>query len=323
MKVVVTGGAGFIGSNIAKECIRRKDDVLVVDCFNTGERFSNGNFKAFGSYKNLLDYDGDIFCGDICDEKTLKAIEDFAPDAIFHEAAISDTTVKEESEIMRTNINAFRALLELSLKLRAKLVYASSGAVYGSAPSPQKIWHSESPKNAYGFSKFMMDKIAKEWCKEHKKAHVVGLRYFNVYGGGEFYKGSTASMVLQFGLQMLQNGSVKLFEGSGDIYRDFVYVGDVVRANIFALKAPNGVYNVGTGKARSFEDIVDILATKLGISVTKNYIPNPYKSAYQFHTQADLSGSNKLGYLPKYSLEDGIKYYIDEIKSIYESLKNA
>lgn len=321
MRVVVTGAAGFIGSNLARHFASLNHEVLAIDCFNSGEKFSNGNFKAFGSYQNLLDYGGDLLYGDICDEKIIKKIEHFAPHAIYHEAAISDTTVSEQNAIMMVNINAFKELLIAAKKIGAKLVYASSAAVYGDAKSPQKVWHSESPKNAYGFSKLMMDKIARNWCCEHKKASVVGLRYFNAYGAGEYYKGRTASMVLQFGLQLLQNGSAKLFEGSNQIYRDFVYIKDIIRANELALAARNGVYNVGTATPRSFEDIVDILGRELGVEAKKEYIPNPYKSAYQFHTQADLSP--QLKYKSKYSLEAGIKDYAPSIKKIYESLKNA
>ena len=236
MKIVVTGGAGFIGSNLAKHFEDLGHEVLVIDCFNSGERFSNGNFKAFGDYRNLLDFSGEIYCGDICDIKTLEKIADFAPHAIFHEAAISDTTVSEQDAIMRTNINAFVDIMNLAKKLGSKLVYASSGAVYGDAPSPQSIWASEKPKNAYGFSKFMMDKIASNHCTTNPSAHVVGLRYFNVYGKSEYFKGKTASMVLQFGLQMLKSGSARLFEGSDKICRDFVYIRDIVAANEAAQK---------------------------------------------------------------------------------------
>ncbi|MCI6299434.1 MAG: NAD-dependent epimerase/dehydratase family protein, partial [Campylobacter sp.] len=208
-------------------------------------------------------------------------------------------------------------------KLGSKLVYASSGAVYGDAPSPQSIWASEKPKNAYGFSKFMMDKIASNHCATNPSAHVVGLRYFNVYGKSEYFKGKTASMVLQFGLQMLKSGSARLFEGSDKICRDFVYIRDIVGANEAALKAKSGVYNAATGKARSFESIVDILAEVLNINVKKEYIPNPFIGAYQFHTQADLSKNANLEFLAKWSLEAGIADYADEIKEIFKKEQNA
>lgn len=324
MKIVVTGAAGFIGSNLAKYFANRGDEVLAVDIFRDLNTFSNGNLRSFGHFKNLLEFSGDIYCGDICEVSTLKIIADFAPNAIFHQAAISDTTVSEQNEIMRVNLNSFSELLKLSLKCDANLVYASSGATYGNAPSPQCVNKSENPLNAYGFSKLMMDKMAQNFCLKNPAAKVVGLRYFNVYGAGEFYKNKTASMILQFGLQMLKDGKVRLFEGSQNIYRDFVYIKDILFANELGLNAPNGVYNVATSKARSFSQIVDILENELDIKCEREYIKNPFTKGYQFHTQADLSTSQKfLKYTPKFSLELGIKDYKDEIKRIFKDEINA
>jgi len=162
----------------------------------------------------------------------------------------------------------------------------------------------------------MMDNLAKEY---YNKIRVVGLRYFNVYGEREFFKNKTASMVLQFGLQLLKGESAKLFEGSDKIKRDFIYIEDVIQANIKATKAKSGVYNVGTGKARSFQDIVDILKKELNITREDIYIPNPYAKQYQYFTQANIEETKKeLKYEPRFSLEEGIKSYIPEIKRIYE-----
>ena len=324
MKIVVTGAAGFIGSNLAKHFANCAHKVLGVDIFRDNKTFDNGNLRSFGHYKNLLDFSGDIYCGDICDASTLEKIADFAPDAIYHEAAISDTTVSEQSEIMRVNVNSFGALLNLSLKSGARLIYASSGATYGNSPSPQTVGKSENPLNAYGFSKLMMDKMAANFCSTNAGAKVVGLRYFNVYGGGEFYKNKTASMVLQFGLAMLKDGKVKLFEGSENIYRDFVYIKDIIRANELALNAKNGVYNAATGKARAFSDLVDILERELNVKCEREYIKNPFVRGYQFHTQANLSTSKTaLKYEPQYSLEQGISDYKDEIRRIFKDEINA
>ena len=150
-KIVITGGAGFIGSNLANYFENLGADVLVVDIFRTGERFDNGNLKSFGHYKNLLKFGGRVLEGDINDRKTLKSIAKFKPDAIFHEAAISDTTVNDQSIMIKTNLNAFAKLLEICKEIDAKMIYASSAATYGNAKSPQKIWHSEEPRNVYGF----------------------------------------------------------------------------------------------------------------------------------------------------------------------------
>ncbi|AJC84422.1 ADP-glyceromanno-heptose 6-epimerase [Campylobacter peloridis] len=317
MRVVITGGAGFIGSNLALE-LQNEHEVLIVDKMQGGDRLDNGNLECFGHFKNLLDFKGELYTGDINDEKTLKVIKNFKPDVIFHKAAISDTTAYNQNKVLTTNLNTFADFIKLSLELNAKLIYASSASVYGDAPSPQCVDFSEAPKNPYAFSKLMMDNLAKKYFD---KMHIIGLRYFNVYGKNEFFKNTTASMILQFGLQILSNKNPRLFEGSDRIYRDFVYIKDVVSANLQALNSKNGIYNVATGKARTFQDIVNILQKELNTNLKCEYIPNPYKKAYQFHTQAKLDES--FSYRPKFSLEDGIKDYLPEIKRIFQKEINA
>lgn len=317
MRIVITGGAGFIGSNLALE-LQNEHEVLIVDKMQGGDRLDNGNLECFGHFKNLLDFKGELYTGDINDEKTLKVIKNFKPDVIFHKAAISDTTAYNQNKVLTTNLNTFADFIKLSLELNAKLIYASSASVYGDAPSPQCVDFSEAPKNPYAFSKLMMDNLAKKYFD---KMHIIGLRYFNVYGKNEFFKNTTASMILQFGLQILSNKNPRLFEGSDRIYRDFVYIKDVVSANLQALNSKNGIYNVATGVARTFQDIVDILQKELNTNLKCEYIPNPYKKAYQFHTQAKLDES--FSYRPKFSLEDGIKDYLPEIKRIFQKEINA
>lgn len=323
MKIAITGGAGFIGSNLAKHFMS-EHDVLVVDCFRSDKTFSNGNLRSFGHFKNLLGFSGEIYCGNICDSATIQKIRQFKPDVILHQAAISDTTVKEQDEILKVNLNSFYDLLEISRDLNAKMVYSSSAATYGDSPGPQKVWESESPINVYGFSKFMMDKLALKFDKEFG-TKTIGLRYFNVYGAGEFYKNKTASMVLGFGLQILSRKPPKLFHGSNKILRDFIYIKDIILANELAIKSSiGGIFNVGTGVARSFQDIADILQKQIGVNYGNEYIPNPFSSQYQFFTQADIEPTKTaLGYEPKWSLEDGIKDYLPEIIKIHESLKDA
>jgi len=318
--ILITGGAGFIGSNLAFYFQENfpKAKVVVFDIFRTGETFDNGNLKSFGHYKNLLGFKGEIISGDITKKEDLNRLRDYRFDYIFHEAAISDTTVSDQKIMIDTNLNAFRDILDIAEEMKASVVYASSGATYGNAPAPQTVGHEE-PANIYGFSKLMMDNLTNERIKS-ADISIVGLRYFNVYGPREYFKNSTASMVLQFGHQILSGKKPRLFENSDKILRDFIYIDDVIQANIKACNPKkSGVYNVGTGEARSFQDIVDILQRELGTDLECEYIPNPFIGRYQFFTQADIEPTREyLGYEPQVSLEEGIKRYILEIKRIYE-----
>ena len=319
--ILITGGAGFIGSNLAFYFQEKHPEakVVVLDCFRSGETLSNGNLKSFGHFKNLVGFRGEVISGDINDKDLLLDLEvNYKFDYIFHEAAISDTTAQEQDLMIKTNVNAYHDLLKLALSHGANMIYASSGATYGDAPSPQKVGV-EAPNNVYGFSKLSMDHLSREYMRD-ADISIVGLRYFNVYGPKEYFKNSTASMVLQFGHQILAGKNPRLFEGSDKILRDFIYIEDIIQANIKAMEPKeSGIYNVGTGKARSFQDIVDILQHELGTSLECEYIPNPFVGSYQFFTQADIeSTKGALGYAPAYEMEDGIKAYVSEIKRVYE-----
>jgi len=320
--ILITGGAGFIGSNIAFYFQNNYPDatVVVFDKFRNNETFSNGNLKSFGHYKNLLGFKGIVISGDITNDDDLKNLEtSYKFDYIFHQAAISDTTVAEQDIMIATNVNAYENLLKIAIKHNANMIYASSAATYGDSDRFEVGY--EQPNNAYGFSKVMMDNITYKYLKQDLNISIVGLKYFNVYGAREFFKNSTASMVVQFGHQILKGLTPKLFEGSDKILRDFIYIEDIIQANIKACSPKkSGVYNVGTSKARSFEDIVNILQKELGIDNGKEYIPNPFVGQYQFFTQANIQTTKEnLEYEPQYSLEDGIKAYIPDIIKLYET----
>ncbi len=319
--ILITGGAGFIGSNLAFYFQQNhpKAKVVVLDTFRSGETLSNGNLKSFGHFKNLIGFSGEVISGDINDKELLKKLEsEYKFDYIFHEAAISDTTAQEQDLMIKTNVNAFKDLLDLAIKHNANMIYASSAATYGGSSRFEVGF--EEPNNVYGFSKVMMDNVAYEYMKKSAIA-IVGLRYFNVYGPREYFKNTTASMVLQFGHQILAGQSPRLFEGSDKIKRDFIYIEDVIQANIKAMQPKrSGVVNVGTGKARSFQDIVDILQKELGTNLPCEYIPNPYVGSYQFFTEANIESTEEiLGYEPRFELEDGIRAYLPEIKRIFET----
>lgn len=318
--ILITGGAGFIGSNTAHYLQNHYDDIRIVifDCFRSEETFSNGNLKSFGSYINLIGYNGEVICGNLNNRSDIIRLKDYKFDFIFHFAAISDTRVFDQEIIMRTNVNSFYDIIELAIDIGAPLVYASSAATYGCLPSPQKVGH-EFPENPYGFSKYIMDRIANKFIKDYPDQLIVGLRYFNVYGPREFHKNATASMVLQLGLQILCGKSPTLFFGSDQILRDFIFIDDIVQANINACSSKkSGVFNVGTGVHCSFLEVGNILQEYLKTRLSYNYVKNPY-SGYQMETQADITLTKEcLNFDPKYSIEEGIMQYLPEIRRIYE-----
>ena len=320
--VLITGGAGFIGSNIAFYLQENypRCNIVIFDCFRNEKRFSNSNLQSFGHYKNLIGFTGEVICGNITSSSDLNLLDKYSFDIIFHQAAISDTRVDDQEIIMKTNVNSFRSLLNKSKKDNAILVYASSASTYGNLISPQKVGI-EKPDNPYGFSKYLMDEIAKKYSSENPDLSIIGLRFFNVYGPKEFYKSSTSSMVLQLAHQIIEGKLPRLFEGSEKISRDFIYIEDVIQANVKAASvAKSGIYNIGTGISRSFQEIADILQKELNTNLETEYFKNPF-SGYQFHTQADISLSREhLGFDPNYSLELGIKDYLPEIKHFFGAI---
>ena len=319
--ILITGGAGFIGSNLAFYFQDNfpEANIVVFDCFRSEARFLNGNLKSLGDFNNLVGFRGNIICGNINSKDDLGLLDRFEFDFIFHQAAVSDTTVFDQEYIMKTNVNSFYDILDLAKKHDSVLVYASSAATYGNNPSPQTVGF-ENPLNPYGYSKYSMDQIAMKFMVNNPKIRLIGLRYFNVYGPREFYKGSTSSMVMQLGHQILKGKSPRLFTNSKNIFRDFIYIDDVIQANIKASEASkNDIYNVGTGNPRSFQDISDILQNELGTNYETDYFINPHNS-YQSHTQADIQSTRKyLNFNPIISLEQGIKKYIPEITRLYKN----
>jgi len=314
-KILITGGAGFIGARLALHLqkLNPNYDITVFDAFYDGIKLSNGNLKYLGTFKNLKDFKGRVVCGDICNPSDLQQIEDINFDIIFHLAAISDTRVDDQSQIFRNNINSFNYFIGLSTKLNAKLVYASSAAVYGNSKQKSLKPGDENPDSPYAFSKFAMDNITKSIVKSNVNIQIIGLRYFNVYGFGENNKGKTASTILQFANQIIDGVSPTLFKGSERIFRDFVYIDDVIQGTVkAAFSDARGIFNIGSGVARSFTEVLNIIQKKLGTDMPVNFIDNPYNSGYQFYTEADITETiNHLNYNPNFSLEDGISNYLD------------
>jgi len=297
-RILITGGAGFIGANLAAALVKQPaTNVVVVDDF------------SFGSWKNLLHVDCEVRAGSIADPKLHEEIASGAFSAILHEGAISDTTVLDQRLMLDINTNAFAAMLEASAASGTRMVYASSAATYGNAAAPNTVGGEEEAANIYGFSKLSMDRIAKR-CYDRHPSVIIGLRYFNVYGPGEAHKGSTASMMLQLYNQIMAGKQPRLFK-HGEQMRDFVYIRDVIDANLAALKAPrSGVCNVGSGKARSFNDVVSNLEARLGRKLAVEYFDNPF-DFYQNHTEAEMDATRELlAWSPAWDLEKGMAEYI-------------
>jgi ADP-L-glycero-D-manno-heptose 6-epimerase len=297
MRYLVTGGAGFVGSNLAHELEKLGHSVVVLDNFSTGH------------WENLSGFSGDVIAADVAEPAQWQdKIGDV--DAIFHEAAITDTTVMDQNLMMRVNVEAFRALIAWAAARKvSSLVYASSAAVYGGNAVPMREADEPKPLNIYGFSKRVMESVASEASARHKGLRLVGLRYFNVYGARENFKGAAASMILQLARQMQAGKRPRIFE-HGQQYRDFVYVKDVVEANLKALKAPKGVYNVCTGKKTSFNEIIELLNKTLGVNLKPEYFKNPY-SFYQNETLGEPSlAAAQLKHRARFDTALGIQDYL-------------
>lgn len=305
--ILVTGGAGFIGSNLIRGLnARGVTSILVVDNLEKGDKFRN----LVGA--NIADYvDKEDFVG-MCarHDAILGRIE-----AIFHQGACSDTTVHDGRYMMRNNFEASKRVLALAERLRVPLIYASSAAVYGGSSTFKEEPAHEAPLNVYGYSKLLFDAVVR------RGTHVptVGLRYFNVYGPREAHKGLMASVAWHLHNQLLATGEVRLF-GEYDGYpaggqkRDFVHVDDVVAVNLHFLDHPTtAIVNVGTGFARTFEDLATAVLAFHGRG-KRTFVPFPehLKGHYQSFTQADLTALRATGYnAPFLSLEDGVERYLE------------
>ncbi len=297
MKVLVTGAAGLIGSNVVKILEERGDKVIALD------DFSHGNFK------NIKDCKCEVICADILKESIYQKLPKI--DGVIHEAAITDTTLKDDKLILMVNFEGFKNVFNFCAKKKIKLVYISSAGVYGDGPSPMKESQNPKPLNAYAYSKYLCDCYAQKLMSKKALPRIVGIRYFNVYGPGEYHKGSAASMIYQLYLQMKADRRPRIFKFGGQ-KRDFIYVKDAARLTVEALTLKRDVIvNVGTGKARSFNDIIAALNKTMKTNLEPDFFDNPYAAAYQDFTEADINLLKKnFEHPPKFGLEDGIHDYV-------------
>lgn len=313
--IIVTGGAGFIGSNIVKGLNQRGiKDIIVVDELTDGTKFAHLTDVEIADY-----LDKDAFL------RLIEKRDSFNQDieVIFHEGACSTTTEWNGRFMMENNYEYSKSLLHYCLERGVNLLYASSAATYGDGLIFKEERKYEKPLNVYGYSKFLFDQYVRRVLPE-AKSQIAGFRYFNVYGPHEDHKGSMASVAYHLNQQLPKNGMVKLFEGcdgygNGEQRRDFVYVGDVVDVNLWFMDNPQckGIFNVGTGKSQSFNDVANAVISWHGKGHIE-YIPFPehLKGRYQSFTEADITLLRQAGYTkPFKSVEEGVKAYLDAIAS--------
>ena len=326
MYTIVTGAAGFIGSNIVKALNERGvTRIIAVDNLAKAEKFKNLLDCEIADYIDKQDFIERIQAGHF----------DGEVDAIFHEGACSDTMETDGRYMMENNFRYSTILLDWCLDQDVQFLYASSAATYGASSIFREERQYEGPLNVYGYSKFLFDQVVRQRLAENPLSQIAGFRYFNVYGPRENHKGRMASVAFHNFNQFRADGKVKLFEGShgyedGGQMRDFVFVGDVARVNLFFLDHPekSGIFNLGSGRAQSFNDVAVAAVNgcrkargeaPLGLAELRaqgllEYIafPEALKGKYQAFTQADLTKLREAGYeAPMATVEEGVSRYID------------
>ena len=313
--IVVTGSNGFIGSNLIKGLneIGYKDIIAVDDQ-------DDPELKENISHCDIQDFlDIDEFINLIRNNE----IDGTKIRAIFHQGACSNTMEWDADFLYKNNLSYSKELLNFSQKTKTSLIYASSASVYGAGKIFEESVENEDPINLYAFSKFKFDQLVRQELIK-SETQIVGLRYFNVYGPQEQHKGTMASVAFHLHNQLKDNEEIKLFEGSdgyddGEQRRDFIYVEDVVKVNLWFLENQkvSGIFNVGTGKSQTFNEVAHSV-----INWNKRgkiyYVPFPekLKGAYQSYTQANISKLRKAGYKDEFlNVQEGVKKYLDRLES--------
>jgi len=325
MSILITGGSGFIGSNILRALNRRDiNDVVVVDNVGGTDKYKNLIDCNFDQYLDKEEFRSQLSCG-VWDQRITY---------IFHQGACSDTMELDGNYMMSNNYRYSIDLFEFSKRLSVPFVYASSASVYGGGQVFAEDRNNESPLNVYGFSKYLFDQYVRQNIDDHS-SQVVGLRYFNVYGPRESHKKRMASVAFHFFNQFRDRGALNLFEGSGgytagEQRRDFVFVDDVVATNLYFFDNPDqsGIFNCGTGRSQTFNEVA--VATINAIRKRDNkspltltemkeeglilYVPFPdgLRERYQSFTEADLTQLRRSGCdVQMCDVNAGVDAYID------------
>jgi ADP-L-glycero-D-manno-heptose 6-epimerase len=324
---VVTGAAGFIGSNLVRALNERGvTNILAVDNLSRADKFANLVGCELADYLDKRDFIDRVDAGEF----------DGALDAVLHQGACSDTMETDGRYMMENNYRYSLDLLDFCLAEEIPYLYGSSASVYGGGRVFRESPEHEAPLNVYGYSKYLFDQVVRRRVPD-ASSQVAGFRYFNVYGPNEAHKGRMASVAWHFFSQYRGEGKVRLFEGSGgyadgEQRRDFVSVEDVVRVNLHVLERPerSGVFNVGTGRAQTFNDVAESVVNacrraagqpalsraELKAQGALQYIPFPeaLKGKYQSFTEADLGALRGAGYdHPFLTVAEGVERYVAEL----------
>lgn len=309
--IIVTGAAGFIGSNIIKGLnAKGYTDIIAVDDLTDGRKFRNLVDCQISDY-----LDKDTFLDFLL---TNEEFPEFV-EAIFHEGACSSTTEWNGKFMMENNYEYSKNILHYCLEHGIQFIYASSAAVYGGNSVFKEDLANEKPLNVYGYSKFLFDQYVRALLPE-ASSQIVGLRYFNVYGPRESHKESMASVAFHNHNQIRETGICRLFEGcdgygNGEQRRDFIFVEDVVNVNLWFLENPgiSGIFNLGTGRSQTFKEVAESVIDWHQKGKIE-YIPFPdhLKGRYQSFTEADISALREAGYTqPFHTVQEGVKKYLD------------
>jgi len=309
--IIVTGGAGFVGSNLVhglNGCGRA--DILVVDRLAAGDKFVNLVDCEIADYLEAEPFMEALHAG---------RMPGGPPDVVFHQGACTDTTEQDGRYMMENNYEFSKLLLAYCQRAEIPFIYASSGAVYGTGSIFREERQFERPLNVYGYSKFLFDQYVRR-ALTTARAPVVGLRYFNVYGPREAHKGAMASMVYQLHRQIRATGVARLFRGTngygdGEQRRDFVYVDDVVSVNLWFMEHPeqSGIFNVGTGSSRTFNEVARaVIRWHGGGEIEYIAFPEDLRQRYQSHTEADITALREAGYASAFlDVSEGVVRYLD------------
>lgn len=308
--IIVTGGAGFVGSNLVRALNERGVvDVIVVDDLSDGTKFRNLLDCQIADY-----WDKDAFLDQLRRGDGLER----DPVAIFHQGACTDTMQWNGRYVMANNFEYSKVVLEYCLARNIQCIYASSAAVYGTSLEFRESGECERPCNVYGYSKLLFDQYVRA-KPESVETQIVGLRYFNVYGPNESHKGKMASVAYQFHRQLLEHGRIRLFEGTdnygdGEQRRDFIHVSDVVAVNLWFLDHTDraGIFNVGTGCSSTFNEVATAVIGWHGRGDVE-YVPFPaeLRNRYQSYTEADPTRLREAGYAGEFvAVQDGVPQYL-------------